>query len=190
MVQLDGSLERMLALSRTRLVFFLTVTAIATASLVSACTEDAASSSSEDAGADVRKRDSGNPGDEEEKQDEDNGGEPTKDSGTEPEQVDGPGEAGAECAFNRDCKLALRCECDESTGCACQPGERGTGKNGIDVCDSGDQCASALCVEGPDQGESICSDACNDDKDCTGKLPRCIPVFGIPEPICAREPPM
>jgi hypothetical protein len=101
---------------------------------------------------------------------------------------DGPSEAGAECAFNRDCQAALRCECSEASGCACAPGARGTGRNGLDACDSGDQCASSLCVEGPDPGESICSDACKTNADCTGKLPRCITISGIPEPICVRTP--
>lgn len=179
----------MQGLSRTRLLFFLGITAVATASLVVACTDDPTSSpSTSDGGNPQRKDGSGGGGPE---GDEDSGEDPTKEAGSEdPQQVDGPGEAGAECAFNRDCKLALRCECDEDTGCSCQPGARGTGKNGVDGCDSGNQCASSLCVEGPgDAGESFCSDECKDDKDCTGKLPRCIPVFGIPEPICAREAP-
>ena len=103
--------------------------------------------------------------------------------------ANGPGEAGAECGFNRDCQAALRCECDESTGCACKVGARGTGQNGIDACDSGNQCASSLCVEGPTNGESICSDECTDDNDCGGKLPKCISAFGIPAPFCAREAP-
>lgn len=101
---------------------------------------------------------------------------------------DGPGEAGAECAFNHDCALAFRCSCTEQTGCACTAGARGTGKNGIDDCDSGDQCASSLCVEGPTAGESVCSSSCKNEKDCTGKLPRCIAVAGLPESICARQP--
>lgn len=119
------------------------------------------------------------------------GEDPEPDAGdTEPEPIeDGPGEEGAECAFNRDCKAALRCECSEATGCACAPGARGTGKNGVDVCQSGNDCASSLCVEGPEPGESICSDACKTDDDCTGKLPQCLPITGLPEPICTREPP-
>lgn len=123
--------------------------------------------------------------------DEDGSTSPPKDAGTDAKQAkdaNGPGEAGAECQFNRDCQAALRCECDESTGCACQPGARGAGQNGIDACDSGNQCASSVCVEGPTNGEFVCSDECESAQDCTGKLPRCIPVFGFDVPICVRIP--
>ena len=180
----------MLGLSRTHLLFCFSVASIATASFVAACTAETTDTpDADDGGPGPRKRDGAKPGEEEE---EDGSVDPGNDAGEDakPEKdANGPGEAGAECAFNRDCQAALRCECDESTGCACQPGARGTGKNGIDACDSGNQCASSLCVEGPDPGESICSDECKTEDDCTGKLPRCIPVFGIPENICAREPP-
>src|SRR5438105_1376142 len=84
---------------------------------------------------------------------------PPSDAGTDApsaKDADGPGEAGAECSFNRDCQSALRCECDQGT-CECKLGPRGSGKNGIDSCDSGNDCTSAVCLEGPG-GAYICSD--------------------------------
>lgn len=100
--------------------------------------------------------------------------------------VDGPGEAGAECSFNRECNAALRCECDEATGCACQAGTRGTGKNGIDGCDSGNACASAVCVEGPADSGYFCSDECATSNDCKGKLPSCASIAFVGR-ICVRQ---
>ncbi len=110
-----------------------------------------------------------------------------KDTGTGTEQEGGL-EAGAECAFNRECQAALRCECDEATGCFCKPGVRGTGKNGVDLCDSGNQCASSVCVEGKQADTFYCSDECGDASDCKPNLPRCLPTFGFPSPICVRQP--
>lgn len=98
----------------------------------------------------------------------------------------GPGEAGTECFFNHDCQSALRCDCDEDFNCSCQPGVRGTGQNGIDTCDSGNECASSLCVEGPAGSGFICSDECSSPSDCTGKLPRCLSAGGVS--FCARDP--
>lgn len=99
--------------------------------------------------------------------------------------ANGPGEAGDDCVFNHDCQLALRCECNGS--CACQPGARGTGQNGIDTCDAGEQCASSLCVEGPgDGGVYYCSDECGSNADCTGMLPKCTSVSFIGK-ICVRN---
>ncbi len=106
---------------------------------------------------------------------------------TPPRDANGPGDVGATCAFNRDCRLALRCECDDFE-CVCKPGPRGTGRNGIDRCDSGDQCASSVCVEGPNGTDFYCSDECQGPADCTGALPRCVSVAGFPEPICVRQP--
>jgi hypothetical protein len=99
--------------------------------------------------------------------------------------VDGPGEAGAPCTFNRDCPSALRCECDLDAGCACAPGPRGTGKNGIDRCDGGNDCASSLCVEGPG-GVYYCSGECVTAADCTGALPLCADIAFVGR-ICVRE---
>ena len=174
----------MLRLPRTRLVFFFTVAAIATASLVSACTDEttdvAGGGDAGDDGATTRKDGSSDPVDE-----EDSSVDPDRDSGVEDakpgKDANGPGVEGTECAFNRDCQLALRCECDEGV-CECKPGARGTGKNGVETCTSGNDCESSICVEGP--SGSFCSDECADDKDCTGNLPSCFPIIGIPEPIC------
>jgi len=103
--------------------------------------------------------------------------------------VDGPGEAGAECAFNRECHAALRCECTESTGCACKVGVRGTGQNGVSPCSDGNACASSVCVEGPPDSGSFCSDECKTSADCTGKLPLCSDIAFVGR-ICIRQPPM
>jgi hypothetical protein len=117
---------------------------------------------------------------------------PDGDAGTSPgdassaKDANGPGEAGAPCSFNRDCSAALRCECDETAGCACAPGPRGTGRNGIDPCDGGDQCASSLCVEGPG-GAYVCSDECVTPADCTGALPLCTDIAFVGR-ICIRDP--
>ena len=97
------------------------------------------------------------------------------------------GGVGATCSFNHDCQTALRCECDETTGCACKPGARGTGKNGIDPCTSGNNCASALCVEGPADSGSFCSDECMTIAQCTGKLPVCSDIAGVGR-VCIRMP--
>lgn len=105
-----------------------------------------------------------------------------------PATFDGPGEAGAECAFNRDCQAALRCECTESAGCACKPGARGTGQNGVTPCSDGNACASSVCTEGPPDSGSFCSDACKTSADCTGKLPLCSDIAFVGR-ICIRQPP-
>lgn len=99
--------------------------------------------------------------------------------------VDGPGEAGAPCAFNRDCHSALRCECDLDAGCACAPGPRGSGQNGTDRCDGGNDCASSLCVEGPG-GAYYCSGECVTATDCTGALPLCSDIAFVGR-ICVRD---
>ncbi len=105
-----------------------------------------------------------------------------------PTIIDGPGEAGAECAFNRECKAALRCECSVSAGCACAVGVRGTGQNGVTPCSDGNACASSVCVEGPPDSGSFCSDECKTSADCTGKLPLCSNVAFVGR-ICIRTPP-
>lgn len=119
---------------------------------------------------------------------------PTTDGGTDAAKdaktrdANGPGEAGTECAFNYECQLALRCDCDVAFPCECTPGARGTGRNGLDVCDSGNNCVSSVCVEGPgDSGTSYCSDECVDDSDCTGKLPQCTTISFVGR-ICIRKP--
>jgi hypothetical protein len=102
--------------------------------------------------------------------------------------ANGPGALDAVCSFNWDCQSALRCECDEATGCACKAGVRGTGKNGIDPCTTGNTCASAVCVEGPPDAGSFCSDECVTSADCTGKLPLCQTIAFVGR-ICIRTPP-
>ncbi len=92
--------------------------------------------------------------------------------------------AGASCTFNRQCVAEARCACDEQTGCFCELGPRGTGKNGVDPCTSSNDCQSSLCVEGPG-GISYCSDECDTVAQCGGMLPRCLDVSFIGR-ICAR----
>ena len=105
-----------------------------------------------------------------------------------PTIIDGPGEAGAECAFNRDCHVTLRCECTESAGCACKPGARGTGQNGVSACSDGNACASSVCTEGPPDSGSFCSDECKTSADCAGKLPVCSDIAFVGR-ICIRQAP-
>jgi hypothetical protein len=102
--------------------------------------------------------------------------------------IDGPGADGAMCSFNRDCHAALRCECDVSAGCACKVGARGTGRNGVDACTSGNACASSVCVEGPPDAGSFCSDECATSSQCAGVLPLCSDVAFVGR-ICIRTPP-
>jgi hypothetical protein len=102
--------------------------------------------------------------------------------------IDGPGKPGDECSFNRECNAALRCECTESAGCACKAGVRGTGRNGIDPCNDGNACASAVCVEGPPDSGSFCSDECATSNDCKGQLPLCSTIAFVGR-ICIRTPP-
>lgn len=108
--------------------------------------------------------------------------------GSVPAIIDGPGEAGAACAFNRDCHAALRCECTESAGCACKPGARGTGQSGVTPCSDGNACASSVCTEGPPDSGSFCSGECKTSADCTGKLPLCSDIAFVGR-ICIRQPP-
>ena len=101
--------------------------------------------------------------------------------------ANGPGAIGSICSFNWDCQSALRCECNEATGCACKVGPRGTGRNGIDPCTTGNACASAVCVEGPTDAGFFCSDECGTSADCVGKLPVCTTISFVGR-ICIRAP--
>ncbi len=96
------------------------------------------------------------------------------------------GVGGGACSFNRDCITSERCVCDDSTGCSCAPGVRGAGLPGVTRCTSGNDCASALCVEA-NGGFSLCSDACTAPDDCPAALPRCLSISGIGR-FCARDP--
>jgi hypothetical protein len=92
----------------------------------------------------------------------------------------------APCAFNRECPSDERCVCDETTGCECQFGPRGTGKNGVDACAGGNDCESSVCLEGPG-GAYVCSGECASNADCGGKLPLCTDVALVGK-ICVRSP--
>lgn len=159
-----------------RLLAFLSFSTAAAACAIVACSSDDAASTT--AGTDASAGDSstardgatGSDGEAPADAGTDGAAEAGKDGSTR--DANGPGKAGTECVFNHDCQLALRCSACDAGYCFCEPGARGTGKNGIDACDSGDQCASSLCVE------DTCSDECQTKDDCTGKLPRCVSVPG------------
>lgn len=107
----------------------------------------------------------------------------TKDADTDADTDSGGTGDGTECFFNKDCAANLRCDCVNEE-CTCQPGARGTGRNGVDKCTSGNDCASSVCVEGPEPADDFyCSDECTADNDCGGILPICSPIG-----ICARVP--
>lgn len=95
------------------------------------------------------------------------------------------GTGGGACSFNRDCVAVERCVCSESDGCRCAPGARGAGVSGVTACASGNDCASALCVEA--SAGSLCSDACTTPADCPAALPRCLSISGVGS-FCARDP--
>lgn len=171
---------------RSRSLLALGLSALSAGALFAAAcsSDDSAGDDGDDAGTDVPRRvDATRPGD-------DDAGSydaarDAKPDGPKP-QVDGPGEAGTPCSFNRECQIALRC--DEDTGYNCAPGTRGTGQNGVDQCDSGNQCASAVCVEGPPDSGFYCSDECTSAKDCTGALPQCTNIALVGQ-VCTRTPP-
>ena len=176
---------------RLRLLFALASASVALAAVAMACSDQ-----SNDTFANTGDASSGTDGNasNEDSGEEEDGATPLGDGGTKADakadakavrDANGPGEAGDDCVFNYDCQLALRCECNGS--CSCQPGARGTGKNGIDKCDGGEQCASSLCVEGPgDGGTFYCSDECESNADCTGPLPKCKSISFIGQ-ICVRD---
>ncbi|MGI5865309.1 MAG: hypothetical protein ACOX6T_25090 [Myxococcales bacterium] len=90
------------------------------------------------------------------------------------------------CSFNSDCIPSERCECDESTGCLCVIGARGTGVNGVDQCNDGNDCESAVCLEGP--GDVLyCSGPCVTADDCGPQLPICADIAFVGR-ICIRDP--
>ncbi len=126
---------------------------------------------------------------------EDKGGSPA-DSGTSvdaagkdaaaEDAADDGGAVGTECAFNRECTRAARCECVDGN-CACALGPRGTGKIGVDSCTSGNDCESSVCLEGPNDA-LVCSDECTTNDDCGGSLPQCTDVALLGR-ICVRATP-
>lgn len=96
------------------------------------------------------------------------------------------GEGGGACTYNADCIASERCECSEADGCRCAPGARGAGVAGVDGCASGNDCATALCLDGPG-GAMLCSTPCAAAAECPAALPRCISVPTLGR-ICARDP--
>jgi hypothetical protein len=101
----------------------------------------------------------------------------------EGEGENGSAAVGDVCTFNADCQTALRCGCLDGT-CLCEAGARGTGLNGVDVCVDGNDCATALCVEGNDG--FACSGPCIDATDCGPALPVCADIAFL-GPVCIRD---
>lgn len=94
----------------------------------------------------------------------------------------------ADCTFNADCIASERCECDEIKGCFCKIGARGTGKSGVDACKDGNDCETALCVEGPPSDKLFyCSGPCASAGDCKSKLPICSNIAFVGK-VCIRDP--
>ena len=94
----------------------------------------------------------------------------------------------ADCTFNADCIASERCECDEIKGCFCKFGPRGTGKSGVDACKDGNDCETALCIEGPPSDKLFyCSGPCSSAGDCKGKLPICSNIAFVGK-VCIRDP--
>ncbi len=92
---------------------------------------------------------------------------------------------GGACSFNDDCPADQRCACSNGD-CACEVGPRGTGVSGVTACTDGNDCASALCIEGPGN-DLVCSSACENSTDCPPTLPRCLSVPFVGS-FCARDP--
>jgi hypothetical protein len=90
----------------------------------------------------------------------------------------------AACTFNADCPDWERCECDETTGCFCRIGPRGTGACGVDPCVDGDDCVTSLCVEG-NGGVYYCSCPCTDNGSCGPQLPNCTDIAFLGR-VCVR----
>lgn len=109
---------------------------------------------------------------------------PSTDAGVTLEDA---GPFGQVCSFNRDCRTEERCECTEEDGCACAVGQRGTGQLGIDACTDGNDCASSLCLEGPNDA-LVCSGPCEDESDCEGAVPVCADIAFVGR-ICVRTAP-
>ncbi len=89
-----------------------------------------------------------------------------------------PGEC--PCFSNDDCPEGTRCHAASEKEVYCEPGARGTVAPG-GMCTDGDDCDSALCVDGTDTMR--CSRTCTDSNQCPVELPRCLGGIGI----CARE---
>jgi hypothetical protein len=87
------------------------------------------------------------------------------------------------CFSNHDCVASEVCSDTGNNMPKCVTGQRGTGVAGS-VCTNEGDCASALCVEGPNVNELLCSDLCTDATMCPTNLPRCLGSLGI----CARNP--
>ncbi len=170
--------------STRRVILLISSAGVAAIGVAVGCASSTSNVPAADSGTDAFVADDTPPEEEEDASTPDAG---KKDSSTDAGpgvDANGPGQAGDVCSFNRDCQNGLRCECDGE--CACAVGARGTGQKGVDSCDSGNQCSSALCLEGPD-GKFLCSDECVDTGDCPAKLPRCEDVAFVGR-ICIRQP--
>lgn len=174
------------------LLFCLVAAALSGSALVVACASDdpsAQSATDTDASADAERTGDDDAASATDAHAPSDAGADARDAAAAKKDANGPGAPDADCALNADCQAALRCACTEATGCSCQPGARGTGQNGIDVCDAGANgadCESALCIEGPN-GSYYCSDSCQTNADCMGQLPKCTNIAFVGQ-ICVRDP--
>ena len=107
-------------------------------------------------------------------------------NGTEPGNGDEPEDTEDPCTFNEDCIDEERCECDLHEGCFCRVGPRGEGRSGVDTCEDGNDCETALCVEGPED-VYYCSGPCSGPEDCGPALPICSNIAFLGQ-ICIRDP--
>jgi hypothetical protein len=90
------------------------------------------------------------------------------------------------CFTNYDCPDSHACVSQDESGenVFCVAGPRGTGEAG-EPCEGEKDCKSALCVE-DDQGDLLCSDVCEEDRECPDNLPDCLYLgFGLDLSICA-----
>ena len=89
---------------------------------------------------------------------------------------------GQPCVHNRQCVRGTFC--DEGAT-VCSEGSPGAGRTGVAPCTNGNTCTSGLCVQDASNGYT-CSDACDCDQDCGGKLPKCVFVGALGIWVCAR----
>ena len=102
--------------------------------------------------------------------------------------VDAPPTA---CADPADCPCFSNDDCPPTHACStaqgdpvCLEGPRGTAAAG-EPCTGEADCASALCIDGPDDA-LLCSETCSTSDTCPTPLPRCVDLGGVG--LCARQP--
>ena len=91
---------------------------------------------------------------------------------------------GADCVHNRECVSGAFCK-EGPSSFVCTAGTAGAGVNGLTVCTTGNDCQSSICTQDA-VGTNTCSDACDCDADCGGKMPKCVFLAFLGIGICAR----